>query len=57
MVCAVESYVSKLADSGHGIQREIRSTLEKSKSFVPNTTIKELKAMKSLKLNIDIRIL
>jgi hypothetical protein len=36
---------------------KIRSMLEKSKSPMPNMTKMELKAMKSLRLNKDIRIL
>lgn len=36
---------------------KVRSMLEKLKSFVPNMASKELKAIKPLKLNEDIRIL
>jgi hypothetical protein len=36
---------------------KIRSMLEKSKSSTPNMTTKEFKAVKSLRLNKDIRIL
>jgi hypothetical protein len=36
---------------------KVRSMLEKSKSSRPNMTTKELKAVKSLRLNKDIRIL
>jgi hypothetical protein len=58
MACAVESVVSKLPQTlGMEIRSKIRSMLEKSKSSRPNMTIEELKAVKSLRLNIDIRIL
>jgi hypothetical protein len=58
MACAVESIVSKLPQTlGMESRWKIRSMLEKSKSSRPNMTTKELTAIKSLRLNKDIRIL
>jgi hypothetical protein len=58
MACAVESVVSKLPQTlGMGFRWKIRFVLEKSKSSRHNVTMKELKAVKSLRLNKDIRIL
>jgi hypothetical protein len=58
MACAVESVVSKLPQSlAMEFRWKIRSVLEKSKSFMPNMTKKELKAVKYLRFNKDIRIL
>jgi hypothetical protein len=58
MACAVESVVSKLPQiKGMEFRWKVRSMLEKSNSSRPNMTTKELKAVKSLRLNKDIRIL
>jgi hypothetical protein len=58
MACGVESAVAKLTQPlGIEFRWIIRFMLEKSKSSRPNTTTKELKAVKSLRLNKDIRIL
>jgi hypothetical protein len=58
MACSVESVVSKLPQPlGMEFRWKIRSMLEKSKSSKPNMTTKELKAIRSLRLNKDIRIL
>jgi hypothetical protein len=52
MACAVESVVSKLPQIlGMEFGWRIRSMLEKSKSSRPNTTTKEMKTIKSLRLN------
>jgi hypothetical protein len=54
----VESVVSKLPQTlGMEFRWNIRSILEKSKSSRYNMTTKELKAVKSLRLNEDISIL
>jgi hypothetical protein len=58
MACTVESVVSKFRETlGPEFRWKFRSMLEKSKSSIPNMTKKELKAMKSLRLNRDIKIL
>jgi hypothetical protein len=58
MACAVKSVVSKLPQTlGMEFRWNIRSALEKSKSSRPNKTTKELKVVKPLRLNKDIRIL
>jgi hypothetical protein len=58
MACAVESVVLKLPQTdGMEFRWMIRSMLEKSKSSMPNITKKGLKAVKSVRLNKDIRIL
>jgi hypothetical protein len=58
MACAVESVVSKLPQTqGMEFRWKIGSMLEKSKSSRPNMGKKELKSMRSLRLNKDIRIL
>ncbi|PNF20184.1 hypothetical protein B7P43_G16972 [Cryptotermes secundus] len=58
MACAVESVVSKLPQTkGMEFRWKVRSMLEKSESSRPNMTTKELKAVKSLRLNKEIRIL
>jgi hypothetical protein len=58
MVCAVESVVSKLPQTlGMEFRWKMRSMLEKSKSSMSNMTKKKLKAIKSLRLNKDTRIL
>jgi hypothetical protein len=58
MACAVESVVSKLPQTKDMEFRwKVRSMLEKFRSHSPNMTTKELKAVKSLRLNKDIRIL
>jgi hypothetical protein len=58
MACAVESVVSKIPQTlGMEFRWKIRSMLEKSKSSRRNMTTKELKAVKSLRLNKEIRIL
>jgi hypothetical protein len=56
--CAVECAVSKLPHPlGMEFRWKIRSMLEQSKSSRLNTTMKELKTVKSLRLNKDITIL
>jgi hypothetical protein len=58
MVCPVESATSELLQNlGMELRWRIRSMPEKSKSLEPNLTGKDLKALKSLRLNKDIRIL
>jgi hypothetical protein len=58
VACAVESVVSELPQTlGMEFRWKIRLMLEKSKSFMPNMTKKELKAVKSSSLNKDIRVL
>jgi hypothetical protein len=58
MACAVESVVSKLPQTlGMEFRWKIRSMLQKSKSSTPNMNKKEMKAVKLLRLNQDIRIL
>jgi hypothetical protein len=59
MSCAVEFIVSELPQNlVMEFRWKTRSMLEKSKSSsMPNITKKELKAVKSLRLNKDIRIL
>jgi hypothetical protein len=58
MACAMESVVSELPQTlGMEFRWKIRSMLERSKSSRTNLTTKELKAVKSLRLNKDIRIL
>jgi hypothetical protein len=55
---AVESVVLKLPHTlGMEFMSKIRSVLEESKSFRPNMSKRELEAMRSLRLNKDIRIL
>jgi hypothetical protein len=57
MVCAVESAFSDLPQTlGMEFRWRIRSMLEKFKSSKPNVTKKELRALKSLRLNKDIRL-
>jgi hypothetical protein len=57
IVCAVESAASDLPQTlGMEFRCRIRSVLEKSKSSKPNVTKKELRALKFLRLNKDIRI-
>jgi hypothetical protein len=54
----VESVVSKLPQTlGMELRGKIRCMLKKPKSSMPNMTTKELKAVKSLTLNKDIKIL
>jgi hypothetical protein len=56
MACPVESVVSKHPQTlGIEFRWKFRSTLEKSRSSRPNITTKELKVVKSLRLNKDIR--
>jgi hypothetical protein len=56
MACDVESAVLKLPHTlGMEFMSKIRSMLEKS--FRPNMSKRDLKAMRSLRLNKDIRIL
>jgi hypothetical protein len=58
MACAVESVVSKLQQTlGMEFRWKIRSMLQKSKSSTSNMSKKEMKAVKSLMLNQDIRII
>jgi hypothetical protein len=58
MACAVGSVVSKLPQTlGMEFRWKIRSMLEKSMSSRLNMTTKELKAVNSLRLNKDTRIL
>jgi hypothetical protein len=58
MTCAVESVVSKLPQtSGMEFRWKVRTILQKSKTPTHNISKKELEAVKSLKLNKDIRIL
>jgi hypothetical protein len=58
MVCAGESAVSELPQTlGMEFRWRIGSMLEKSKSSKRNVTKTELRAVKSLSLNKDIRIL
>jgi hypothetical protein len=58
MACAVESVVSKLPQtSGMEFRWKTRSMLQKSKSSTPNISKEEMKAVRSLRLNQDIRIL
>jgi hypothetical protein len=58
IACAVESAVAKFPQPlGMEFRWKIRSMLEKSKSSRPNMTTKELEAIRSLRLNKDIRIL
>jgi hypothetical protein len=58
MACAVESVVSKLPQPlGMEFRWKVRSMLQKSKSPTLNINKKELKAVKSLRTNKDIRIL
>jgi hypothetical protein len=55
IACAVQSVIPKLAPiSGMELRWKVRCMLQKSKS---PTSKKELKAVKSLRLNKDIRIL
>ncbi|PNF20263.1 hypothetical protein B7P43_G15436 [Cryptotermes secundus] len=58
LACAVESVVSKLPQTkGMEFGWKVRTMLEKSKFSKPNMTTKELKAVKSLRINKEIRIL
>jgi hypothetical protein len=58
MACAVKSIFSKPPQTlGMEFRWKIGSMLQKSKSSRPIMTTKELRAVKSLSLNIDIRIL
>jgi hypothetical protein len=58
MACTVESIVSKLLQMPCVEFRwKIKSMLERSKFSRPNMTMKELKAIKSLRLNKDMKIL
>jgi hypothetical protein len=58
MACAVEPVVSKFPQTqGMEFRWKIRSMLKKCKSSRPNMTTKELRAVKSLRLNKNIRIL
>jgi hypothetical protein len=58
LACAAESVVLNLPGTlGMEYRWKIRSVLEKSKPTSPNMTKQEFKALKSLKLNKDIRIL
>jgi hypothetical protein len=58
MTCAVESVVPKLPQTlGMEFRWKIRSMLEKSKSSRPNRSKKQFKAVRSLRLNKDIKIL
>jgi hypothetical protein len=58
MACAAESVVLNLPGTlGMEFRWMIRSMLEKSKPASPNITKQEFRALKSLKLNKDIRIL
>jgi hypothetical protein len=58
MACAVESVVSKLPQTlGIEFRWKVRTMLQKSKTSTHNISKKELKAVKSLKLNKDTRIL
>jgi hypothetical protein len=57
MACAVESVISKLPQTlCMEFRWKIRSMLEKTNSSRPSTTTYELKAVKSLRLNKDLRI-
>jgi hypothetical protein len=57
MARGVKSVVSKLPQTlAVEFRRKIRSTLEKSMSSTPNMTTRQLKAVKSLRLNKNIRI-
>jgi hypothetical protein len=55
IVCAVDSVLKLPQTLGMECRWRIRSMLEKSKSSILNLTKKELKAVKSLRLNRDIR--
>ncbi|XP_023702099.1 uncharacterized protein LOC111861618 [Cryptotermes secundus] len=58
MACAVESVITKLPQIlGMEFRWKVRSMLQKSKSPTSNIRKKELKAVKSLRLNKGIRIL
>jgi hypothetical protein len=58
MACGVESIVHKLPQTlGMEFTWKIRSMLEKSKPSFLNMNKKELKAVKSLRLNKETRIL
>jgi hypothetical protein len=58
MACAMESVASELPQTlGKEFRWKIRSMLEKSRSSIPNMNKKELKAVKYLRLNKEIRIL
>jgi hypothetical protein len=58
IACAVESVIPKLRPfSGMEFRWKVRSMLQKSKSPTSNISKKKLKAVKSLRLNKDIRIL
>jgi hypothetical protein len=58
MAYSVESVVSKLPQTlGIKFRWKVRSILQKSKSSTSNMSKKEIKAIKSLGLNQDIRIL
>jgi hypothetical protein len=58
MSCAVESVIPKLPPIlGMEFIWKVRSMLQKSKSPISNISKKELKALRSLRLNKDIRIL
>jgi hypothetical protein len=57
MACAVKSVPELPQALVTELKWKIRSLLKNSKSLVPNTAISKLKAIKSLKLNKDIRLL
>jgi hypothetical protein len=58
MACAVESVVQKLPQNvGMEFRWKISSMLGNSKPSLPNMNKKELKAVKFLRLNKEIRIL
>jgi hypothetical protein len=58
MACAVESLFSKLTQTlGMEFRWKVRSMLQKSKSPTHNISKKDLEAVKSLRLNKNIRIL
>jgi hypothetical protein len=58
MACATELVIPNLLGTlGMEFRWKIRSMLEKSKPASPNMTKQEFRALKSLKLNKDIRIL
>jgi hypothetical protein len=58
MACAVESVVSKLLQTlGMEFRLEVRTISEKSKSSILNRNRKELKVVKSFRVNRGIRIL